>query len=1242
MSEPISNTQPPPMHAPVAQNFSQNFHQFKQYIKTSKISPLARRIVAGIRRRVGGASPSSVTQPTLVSNFVPVYQIFSRPGTFSEVIYGWRGRHTQRSHINITAGTTVRFSLDAREQGILGMHFMLGTHNRKNSSTLRIAVYCCDTGEATPVGEIETAVSDLLDNELNYFSFGSQLINVGSILQIEITSRDATPENCIALWGTFVSPENFYRKNSTVLHPDYVDFQEALHIVTPYYPAPRKERFIPRFSAVCSDSPAVDAVMEWRGICLASKHQPIFPGSSAEITFKCTHADLSKIMLQLVNFERVNSCSVDLILSRSIRNSWVECHRHTVNGRQVSDTEPVKFAFPNIQDSAGNWFRVTISSDDASSQNCIGVQGTAVLEDGHLFNELSRCEDTVSMVDGWRSQVDLGRMRHSVPLWANLHRDPNRDNFKVVLLIEDDASDALPAALLTQPEITVRASGTVKDSLPELMKAHLVVVADVKSSDGSNTVLELCRHCCIPTLALGYGTLRRDLQQHEHQEIAKGTVAATAKSLEGKKLSVLEGCDFRAEDFAPLRAREGAAALEHLQIADLFSVYNELAPTYRTRRLPKISVISILYRKEAEIAAVLESLATQDYPGEVEIVLVDDQSPDQSRVIVERLIASRPAIFGAAGRMPIRLLTNEQNIGNCGSRNKAIEQATGDVFLIIDADCVLNSGCLSAHGAAHSRGDVDVVIGTHNLETNGKDPAAVIQEFERDFLKTQLQAQLQDPTVPGSFLNAITRNVSINRKFADARLFDEAFSYSRDPLSGFGWEDVEMGCRLFKRGARFVFTNRAISVHISHASSCDEGTKPARSIKNFRRLLEKHQDLRSVSRRWVLDTFQKICAWMDNSGIHENEDRRWVERHLQGFDSLRNVYKPRPQKRILSFRWHCPHQYELYKLPHQFTLFSLAEGIYSSSWAYEQRPLRHNVSLKGVRQIDPRDYDLAILHFDENVLFPENTQGVLGATWGASFRWMRENLNLPTIAVCHGTPQFNGQYYRQYFGADAGSPLEYERSTLVEYLGDIAVVCNSHQARAEWGFRNSRVIWQGFDPMEFGPEPTGEGILTLGPPMKERPIYRGYDLFRAVQALAGDDLKFHFLKVPNPPYDYGTSGNDFAWAKFRLYNQEIRKHSIYFNPTQRSPMPRSRGEAMMSGLVSVSANNHDVSLFIKNGINGFYSNDSYELVDYLRFLVRNPEVCARLGRASRALAADVFNIDRYHRDWNQLIQDVAG
>jgi glycosyltransferase involved in cell wall biosynthesis len=652
---------------------------------------------------------------------------------------------------------------------------------------------------------------------------------------------------------------------------------------------------------------------------------------------------------------------------------------------------------------------------------------------------------------------------------------------------------------------------------------------------------------------------------------------------------------------------------------------------------PKVTIVSILYGKEKEVGFFLESIYGQLYPGALEVILVDDCSPDGSVEVVQKFTAAQ-----APGnqKIAVSIIRNEKNLGNCASRNRGIEAATGDVVIIVDADCMLSAGFIQRHAVAHALNDCEVVIGPFNIETNGTPALAALDHYNSNPEEAFQAASLQDPLNRESFLNCITRNFSIKHRFIEAPLFDEAFSYSADPSSGYGWEDVEMGYRLYTRGGRIKYLPWIFTLHVTHSSSVDAKTLPLRSLRNYRRLIQKHPDLALVARRWVLSTYTKICAWCDQFQHPVNEDRAYLD---QALSRSHIVIKTSPRRlRILSYRWHCPHQYELYKLPHDFTLLTDLGTGFTSRWSYGERPLRDNVRLTSHRNVRLRDFDLAVLHFDENVLAYQNTNNVIGEEWGASFRWMRERLTIPMIAICHGTPQFVGQYDPGYAGSDLGQVIERERRRLVDYLGKTKVVVNSHQAKEEWQFNDSLAIWQGFDPTEFPPARYRKGILTLGKAMKERPYYRGYAQYKKVCEGLPEGLQPEGLSVAEPDARYSREGNDYARAKFRNYVDTIRQYSIYFNPTLRSPMPRSRGEAMMCGLVTVSTQNHDVEMFIKNGWNGFYSNNIDELREYLLFLLKNPECTREIGERSRRTALDVFNHDRYLDAWQQLLSEVAG
>jgi glycosyltransferase involved in cell wall biosynthesis len=671
-----------------------------------------------------------------------------------------------------------------------------------------------------------------------------------------------------------------------------------------------------------------------------------------------------------------------------------------------------------------------------------------------------------------------------------------------------------------------------------------------------------------------------------------------------------------------------------------------LIDSVRALRLPRVAVVSVLYRKADVINTFIDHVVRQTYPGEITIVLVDDCSPDDD-LAKAQLYQTRLA----ARELPDRRIVtvkNEVNLGNCASRLAGLAAHEADIYVVIDCDCLLNRDFVAAHVFEHAWRDVDVVIGPMNIEAGDRDPCDLVRELETFPERIPSRTQPQDPIQQDSFLNCITRNFSIKRRCVGVEpLFDLDFSYSNRPGSGFGWEDVEMGYRLYQRGAVIRFTPYAFSVHCTHPSSVGETAKAGGSMRNFERLFQKHPELAIVARRWAVDTYDRIRSWANSIGFDGGPVQRSLESRfstlLDDGHELVSLYRGKSRSlRILTYRWHVPHQYELYKLPHSFTLATGSSNGMINNWGYEQRPLRPNVRMVPMSEIDPRDFDLAILHFDENVLDPHLCNNVMPPVWGEPFLWLLSIRELPKIAICHGTPQFHGQY-----GLDPKQKTEFiiyeaERRRLVDALSaaGASVVCNSHQSHSEWGFQQSRTIWQGFDPQEFPPATYERDVLALEPD-PVRIHYRGMWEQDKVERRLDPKIRIETARHRGAAIEIEQS-NAFAVKNYRSYVDRIRQFTVYLNTTLRSPMPRSRGEAMMTGVVPVCLDNHDVNMFIQPAINGFYSKEPEELADFTNYMISNKDEARRVGAAARKTALDLFNHDRYLNEWCKLIKEVIG
>ncbi len=830
--------------------------------------------------------------------------------------------------------------------------------------------------------------------------------------------------------------------------------------------------------------------------------------------------------------------------------------------------------------------------------------------------------------------------------WTKLERSAEN-----AFLVLDPAEAQRPAlamagirALFPDLAFSVLSFEEVRANLDALRSADLVVFADMYHLRATNglTYDDLCfdlhRHRVCTVFVDREGGTAATPGMAPSQPMR---AAASFRRQHARRCHYLASCGPAAAveaTWGGLPAVPAGAGLSRTAVANLIG-------EVRRRALPRVGIVSVLHRKAGIIETFLDHVRDQIYPGPIATVLVDDLSPEDD--------AARASAHGerlrAAGRSDrtVEVLRNPCNLGNCASRLAGIAATDADILIVVDCDCLMNRDFVAAHVFEHWWDDVDAVTGPLNIESDGRDPAALVRAMERDPAAVARESRPQDPLLPAGFLNCITRNFSIKRRAALAEpLFDLDFSYSAEPGSGFGWEDVEMGYRLYARGAVVRFTERAFAVHCSHASSMPDDRKVVGSTRNFARLFRKHPDLPLVARRWATDTYDRIARWQESLGVVSGPERLELDALFAAPRAMLEAALPRlrgdsPRLRVLTYRWHVPHQYELYKLGHDFTLVSGLGSPAADVWSFDQRPLPPNARLVPFDAIDPTDFDVVLLHFDENVMAAHLCNGVIPASWGDAFRRLLALPSLPKVAVCHGTVPFVGQ-----FGTDPDRKHTFElhdeeRRALVDALAAAGakVVCNSHQALSEWSFADARVIWHGFDPQEFPRGTLERDVLALQADFA-RPHYRGAWEFTEATALLPPGVGVETAGHPGAPIE-NRGCNPYAVRNFRSYVDRIRQFKFYLNTTLRSPMPRSRGEAMMTGVIPVCLRNHDVDLFIENGVDGFYADSPEELAAFVAGAVRDPGRLAAMSAAARLKALDVFNHDRYLAAWDALLSEMV-
>jgi glycosyltransferase involved in cell wall biosynthesis/SAM-dependent methyltransferase len=126
-------------------------------------------------------------------------------------------------------------------------------------------------------------------------------------------------------------------------------------------------------------------------------------------------------------------------------------------------------------------------------------------------------------------------------------------------------------------------------------------------------------------------------------------------------------------------------ALEHYSEEDLRTLGLRVWMTHQGAELldkptathePKVSIVIPFYGVEEFIEECIKSVLAQDYLN-VEVIFVDDQSPDNARKIVERYMEHDPRIT---------LVSHDVNQGLGPARNTGVKHASGEFLLFLDSD----------------------------------------------------------------------------------------------------------------------------------------------------------------------------------------------------------------------------------------------------------------------------------------------------------------------------------------------------------------------------------------------------------------------------------------------------------------------------------------------------------------------------------------------------------------------------
>ncbi|WP_141603698.1 glycosyltransferase family 2 protein [Terrilactibacillus laevilacticus] len=289
----------------------------------------------------------------------------------------------------------------------------------------------------------------------------------------------------------------------------------------------------------------------------------------------------------------------------------------------------------------------------------------------------------------------------------------------------------------------------------------------------------------------------------------------------------------------------------------------------------EVSVIIPSYNRYPLNLLALDSLAIQTFdPSKMEVIFIDDGSTDETKNILKMYYP--PFSFQ---------YIRTSNKGRSKARNLGIKKAKGKIIIFLDAEMIVNPDFVEKHYTyhqTHPNGVLTGELGFHTLysfafpELNSNQLAQLedlinqspiymkkfntfietrrpVQLIDKNDLHSQAfrklsffsQSELDKKTIElfgedlkqfqTPWMAFVTANVSVRKSLLQlSGYFDESFR-------GWGFEDWELGFRLYQYGATFAYRRDIAGYHQEHPISNDSNWES--SLTNFWLFQKKHKSI---------------------------------------------------------------------------------------------------------------------------------------------------------------------------------------------------------------------------------------------------------------------------------------------------------------------------------------------------------------------------------------------------------------
>ncbi|MFD2616323.1 glycosyltransferase family 2 protein [Terrilactibacillus laevilacticus] len=262
-----------------------------------------------------------------------------------------------------------------------------------------------------------------------------------------------------------------------------------------------------------------------------------------------------------------------------------------------------------------------------------------------------------------------------------------------------------------------------------------------------------------------------------------------------------------------------------------------------------VSVIIPSYNRYPQNLLTLYSLQNQSFdPSKMEVIFIDDGSTDETPCILNQF--TPPFLF--------KYLRNDKNFGRSISRNIGIESSLGKIIILLDAEMIVDPDFVQNHYNHHQTEENQVVLGTFYYKSVY---TCIFPEFD-PVTKLKIENILKDKNLnlsskelqlnKGNIVQLLSQQDIQAQKYQllahEAPYFPQILKHFGEQLSGYhlpwttflsgfvsiprslldkiggfeesfkgwGFEDTELGYRLYLAGAKFRYYPNVSAYHQEH------------------------------------------------------------------------------------------------------------------------------------------------------------------------------------------------------------------------------------------------------------------------------------------------------------------------------------------------------------------------------------------------------------------------------------------